>query len=237
MDDALRARLREAVGATGLSRDDVVMPASVEQVVAVLRACADASTRVTVTSGDAGTSTGRRAAARTAEARDSDRTRGAPSGERILLSLNRLQRLNVEPQRLIARAESGVSIASLRAETAAVRLAVVGMPGSVTSEHIGSLIARGEVSRRALCGVEAVLTTGEMVSFGGGVLKDVVGFDIPTLLLGSMGRLAVIVAVTFRLEPEGAKTPVATAPGAQRDGAEPLFARAFDPQGLLQPAQ
>ena len=49
-----------------------------------------------------------------------------------------------------------------------------------------------------------------------------------------MGQLAVILAVTFRLEPEHARTPVASAPGASAGDRHALLARAFDPQGLLQ---
>ncbi|MBV8444649.1 MAG: FAD-binding oxidoreductase, partial [Candidatus Dormibacteraeota bacterium] len=89
----------------------------------------------------------------------------------------------------------------------------------------------GEVPRRSLCGVEAVVPGGELVRFGGGVLKDVVGYDLPALLLGSMGRLAVIVAVTFRLEPAAARTPAPPPPGAIGD--LDLVTAAFDPHGLL----
>ena len=88
--------------------------------------------------------------------------------------------------------------------------------------------------RRSLTGVEAVLPTGEAVGFGGSVLKDVVGYDLPAVLLGSMGRLAVILAVSFRLEPQHAKTPVAQALGAEAAGAHAMLVRAFDPRGLLQ---
>jgi FAD/FMN-containing dehydrogenase len=72
---------------------------------------------------------------------------------------------------------------------------------------------------------------GERVSAGGSVLKDVVGYDLATVLLGSMGALAIIVAATFRLEPVRSRTPVAEPPGAVPP--HELIARAFDPQGLL----
>ena len=84
--------------------------------------------------------------------------------------------------------------------------------------------------RRTLTGVEAVLPSGELVSAGGAVLKDVVGYDLAGLLLGSLGRLAVIVAVRLRLEPAGAATPVGAAAGPVAPG---VLAGAFDPDGLL----
>src|SRR5947208_835821 len=73
------------------------------------------------------------------------------------------------------------------------RLETIGVPEQRDASHIGALVARGEVPRRALCGIEAVLSNGDRVSAGGAVLKDVVGYDLATVLLGSMGRLAIIV--------------------------------------------
>ena len=84
---------------------------------------------------------------------------------------------------------------------AEAKLAVVGLGAETGSGHVGTLVARGEVPRRSLSGVEAVLSTGEAVKAGGAALKDVVGYDLIAALLGSAGRLAIIAAVTFRLEP------------------------------------
>ncbi|HEY8675894.1 MAG TPA: hypothetical protein VIO13_08010, partial [Candidatus Dormibacteraeota bacterium] len=107
----------------------------------------------------------------------------------------------------------------------------VGLGAQTGSGHVGTLMARGDVPRRTLAGVEAVLTTGETVRAGGAMLKDVVGYDLLGALLGSAGRLAIIAAVTFRLEPAAARTPTATPPGARTW--QPALADAFDPKGLL----
>jgi FAD/FMN-containing dehydrogenase len=108
---------------------------------------------------------------------------------------------------------------------------VVGLGAETGSAHVGTLIARGDVPRRTLAGIEAVLTTGETVKAGGAMLKDVVGYDLLAALLGSAGRLAIIVAVTFRLEPAAARTPTSKPPGAR--AWQPALADAFDPKGLL----
>jgi glycolate oxidase len=215
MDGDLRRKLSEALGASSVSSDsDVVIPSSPEAIAAAMRVCGTTGTHVTVSSrADAG----------------SDAHGG------IVLSLNRLQSVTMAAAQLTLRAEAGATVSAVRKEVERARLAVVGLTSGVKSEHVGGLIARGEVPRRALCGIEAVLSSGERVTLGAGVLKDVVGYDLPALLLGSMGTLAIVAAVTFRLEPQGARTPVAPAPGVPEDGTHALVARAFDPQGLLQP--
>src|SRR6202043_2463836 len=98
------------------------------------------------------------------------------------------------------------------AETKLIR---VGLGADTVSAHVGTLIARGEVPRRSLAGVEAVLSTGEVVKAGGAALKDVVGYDLTATLLGSAGRLAIIAAVTFRLEPAAARPATSKPPGAR----------------------
>jgi hypothetical protein len=129
------------------------------------------------------------------------------------------------------RLAAGATVANLRAAVTGSRLAVVGLGAQTGSGHVGTLMARGDVPRRTLAGVEAVLTTGETVRAGGAMLKDVVGYDLLGALLGSAGRLAIIAAVTFRLEPAAARTPTATPPGARIW--QPALADAFDPKGLL----
>ena len=66
---------------------------------------------------------------------------------------------------------------------------------------------------------------------GGAALKDVVGYDLIAVLLGSAGRLAIITAITFRLEPATARTATSKPPGTRQW--QPGLAGAFDPKGLL----
>ena len=80
-------------------------------------------------------------------------------------------------------------------------------PGETT---IGGLIAAqaGGPSRQAfgtaresLLGVHAVLADGRRVKSGGRVVKNVAGYDLHKLLVGSFGTLAVLVEATFKLQP------------------------------------
>jgi glycolate dehydrogenase FAD-linked subunit len=217
VDALLRARLAEVVGAGGLSADadaDAVSPGTTEEVAAVCRACAATGTRISVVS-------------------------GAPAGPRragtgLTLALGRLDGLRVDRGAMVVRAGAGVTPEALRAAAGTAGTALVGvpLPGGLAT-HAGSLVARGQVPRRALTGIVAVLPTGEVVRAGGGVLKDVTGYDLAGVLLGSMGRLAVVTELGFRLQPLGARTPDAEAPPGASGAVSDVLRRAFDPGGLL----
>src|SRR6186997_645306 len=62
-------------------------------------------------------------------------------------------------------------------------------------------------TKQYVLGLEAVLPTGEIIETGGKVVKNVVGYDLTHLLVGSEGTLAVITKVILRLVP---KPPVQT---------------------------
>ena len=55
--------------------------------------------------------------------------------------------------------------------------------------------------RRRVVGLEAVLADGALVDRMGGLLKDNAGYDLPALLIGSEGTLAVITGARLQLEP------------------------------------
>lgn len=212
MNDDTLERLRGAAGATQVDpATATVIPLDHDAAVAVVRVCAEAGTPFAVRSAAASGVT-------------------APGGG-VLISLERLTAVEVHAPGMTLRAGAGAPVDAVRAAAAAARLAVVGLGAGALPSTVGSLLARGAVPRRSLTGVEAVLATGETVSAGGGALKDVVGYDVAAVLLGSMGRLAVVLAATFRLEPAGAGSAAGAAPGVV--AADATLARAFDPQGLL----
>ncbi|HEY8491689.1 MAG TPA: FAD-binding oxidoreductase [Dehalococcoidia bacterium] len=55
--------------------------------------------------------------------------------------------------------------------------------------------------RDRLLGVTAVLTDGTVVHGGGRVVKNVAGYDLPKLFVGSLGTLGVIAEATFKVAP------------------------------------
>jgi len=209
VDASLRRVLTEAVGTDSvLQGGSVLAPASAEDVAAVLRIAQGRRLRLTSGAGEAGT---------------------APDGGAVL-SLARLVALSVDASNGVVRAEAGATLTALAAALADAGLAVPGLSAARGSERVGGLIARGGVSRRSLTGIEAVLPGGDLVQFGGAVLKDVVGYDIASLLLGSRGRLAAILAVHLRLVPAGVAVEVAE-PRGGRDVGDVVGV--FDPEGIL----
>jgi glycolate oxidase FAD binding subunit len=56
--------------------------------------------------------------------------------------------------------------------------------------------------RDFILGVRFVTGAGELVRGGGKVVKNAAGFDLPKLLVGSLGRLGAIVEATFKVFPQ-----------------------------------
>jgi FAD/FMN-containing dehydrogenase len=83
-------------------------------------------------------------------------------------------------------------------------------PGAAEQSQIGGNVATNAGGPHALkhgvtgswvAGLEAVLAPGELVRVGGWAGKDVAGYDLKSLLVGSEGTLGVITAVMLRLLP------------------------------------
>ncbi len=73
--------------------------------------------------------------------------------------------------------------------------------GLIAADAFGSKrYAHGKV-RDFLLGIEVVIGTGECVRAGGRVVKNVAGYDLGKLLVGSYGTLGVIVSATFKTKP------------------------------------
>jgi len=216
MDASLRARLAEIAGGKAVDADaGTVLPTSAEQVDEVCQACAAATTRVRVTS--APPAKGTRA-----------------SGDAVVVSLARLGEVEVEPDRLVVRAGAGATLGAVRAAAEKAGMVLASVGADVADAPLGELVARGSLSRRALCGVEAVLPGGGRVGSGGAVLKDVAGYDLVATLLGSLGRLALVTAVSLRLQPRGAAADGGGQPaGVPTPVLGDALERAFDPQRLL----
>lgn len=72
--------------------------------------------------------------------------------------------------------------------------------GAVAAGADGVAAREGFRWRDTVLGAEAVLGTGEVVRVGASVVKSVAGYDVPKLLVGSRGTLAVITELTIRIE-------------------------------------
>lgn len=73
--------------------------------------------------------------------------------------------------------------------------------GLVSSNLCGPMSTRYGTCRELVLGVKAVRADGEVINLGGKVVKNVAGYDIPKLMVGSLGTLCVLAEATFRLYP------------------------------------
>ncbi len=189
---------REAYGVDALKRghpaDAVVWPANTAEVSAVARLCHE--TRTPLVPRGAGTGY----------------TGGAvPTQGGVVISLARLNRiLDIDEGNLLAVVEPHVVTGDLQDAVEAVGLFYPPDPASLRQSVIGGNVAecaggprafKYGVTKQYVLGLEAVLPTGEIIRTGGKVVKNVVGYDLTHLLVGSEGTLAIITTVILRLIP------------------------------------
>jgi len=136
---------------------------------------------------------------------------GAVSGTPILISTENLQRVLDYPARdMTITVEAG-----MRIETLQELLAVENqqLPIDIPQSHratIGGVIASNICGpsrygygtfRDYVIGISAVDGQGRLFSAGGRVVKNVAGYDLCKLMIGSLGTLGVITQVTLKLTP------------------------------------
>lgn len=73
--------------------------------------------------------------------------------------------------------------------------------GTVAGGVTGPLRLRHGLPRDVLLGVRLVSPTGEIIGMGGKVVKNVSGYDVSKLMIGSLGCLGVLGEMTIRLLP------------------------------------
>jgi glycolate oxidase len=73
--------------------------------------------------------------------------------------------------------------------------------GNVATNAGGMRAVKYGVTRNFVLGLEAVLSSGEIIQTGGKYIKSSTGYDLTQLLIGSEGTLAVITGVTLKLIP------------------------------------
>lgn len=172
--------------------DAVVTPGTVGEVSAVLRAC-DAA-RVPVVPRGAGTGY----------------SGGAiPVHGGIVLSMARFDRIiEIDEANLLAIVEPNVLTGALQAAVEVRGLFYPPDPASLDTCAIGGNLAecaggprafKYGTTRRYVLGLEAVLPTGDVIRTGGKTVKNVVGYDLTQLIVGSEGTLAVVTRATLRL--------------------------------------
>jgi glycolate oxidase len=129
----------------------------------------------------------------------------------IVLSTEKMNRvLEIDRHNLMVTVEPGLITGDLHRAVEAEGLFYPPDPASLDSCSIGGNVAEGAGGPRAVkygttkdyvCGLEVVLPSGTIITCGGKVVKDVTGYNLIQLLVGSEGTLAIVTKIILRLLP------------------------------------
>lgn len=142
----------------------------------------------------------------------------------IALAMTRMNRIiEIDRENMLAVVEPGVVTAALQSKVEAMGLFYPPDPASAKVSTIGGNIAENAggprcfkygVTRDYVLGLEIVLADGSVLRTGGRTVKNVTGYDLTRLIIGSEGTLGIVTQATLRLmaRPETAKTLMAVFP-------------------------
>jgi glycolate oxidase FAD binding subunit len=180
--------------AEGRTPEAAVFPGTVDEVRAVVALAAEAEVPVIAWGGGTAATAGMPA---------------ARSG--LVLGLRRLDRvLEHEPGDLTVTVEAGRTFADLQAALGERGQWLSLDPPDAERGTIGGVLAANAsgprrhlygTMRDLVIGVTVITADGALVRGGGKVVKNVAGYDLPKLFVGSCGTLGVIVEVTAKLRP------------------------------------
>lgn len=145
-----------------------------------------------------------------------------PSAQCIVLCTVKMnQILELDAANLTLTAEPGVTTLTISEAVDKAGLFYPPDPGSMKISTIGGNVAENSgglrglkygVTRNYVMGMEVVLPDGEICWIGNKCVKDVAGYSLKDLFIGSEGTLGIITKVLLRLipKPQAKKTMVAT---------------------------
>ena len=175
----------------------VVRPANVQEVAAVVKACANTFTSIVPQGGNTGLVVG-----------------SVPdeSGQQVVLSLQRMNQVRaLDPANLTVVAEAGCILQSVQehVEKAGylfpLSLAAEGsctLGGNLGTNAGGTQVVRFGNTRELCLGLEVVTAKGEIWHGLSGLRKDNTGYDLRNLMIGSEGTLGVITAACMKIYPQ-----------------------------------
>ena len=152
-----------------------------------------------------------------------------PASGGIVLVLERMNRiLEIDTQNLCATVETGVITATLQKavekqglfyppDPASAGFSTMG--GNIAENAGGMRAAKYGVTKQYVLGLEVVLPDGRLITLGSKCIKDVVGYSMIELFVGSEGTLGIITKAIVRIVPlpETIKTLAVLFPDIQAD--------------------
>ncbi len=127
----------------------------------------------------------------------------------LVISLERMNRVvEIDEKNMMAVVEAGIITENFQRAVEAQGLFYPPDPASLDSCTLGGNLAEDAggpravkygVTRDYLTGVEAVLPDGEIIEYGGKMVKNATGYNLLHLLIGSEGTLGIASRITARL--------------------------------------
>jgi glycolate oxidase len=175
--------------------DIVVVPGTTQEIASIARLCNEHRVPLVVRGAGTGYTGG-----------------AVPTQGGVVLSMERFNRiLEIDQLNLLAVVEPNVITGDLQRAVEQIGLFYPPDPASLEKSSIGGNVAecaggprafKYGTTKRYVLALEAVLPTGEVVHTGSKAVKNVVGYDLTQLLVGSEGTLAIITKITLRLVPK-----------------------------------
>ncbi len=129
----------------------------------------------------------------------------------IVLLVDRMNRvLDLDLRNMMITVEPGMVTNEINEVTAEHGLFYAGYPMSLETCYIGGNVAENAgggkaikygVTARYVLGLEVVTPTGQIVQLGGKLIKDVTGYNLMGLMIGSEGTLGIFTKITLKLMP------------------------------------
>ena len=210
--ELVRAPIEQDAPIDGVAAALIITPLSTDQVIATVRLCGEAGATMVAWGGGSAMACG-----------------NPPRRVDVVIKLGNLARvIEHDAANLTVTAESGVTLNALQTALAAGKqFCPLDAPLPERSTLGGTIAANLNGPRRnaygsvrdLVIGIKAVLPTGELIKGGGKVVKNVAGYDMSKLFVGSLGTLGILMEATVRLAPvcESAATLVVEASLAQAE--------------------
>ncbi len=172
----------------------VVRPSSAEQIAAIMKLANRCRVPVTPRGAGSGLSGG-----------------AVPLCGGIVLLCDRMNRiLEIDRQNMMITVEPGLVTNEINEVLREFGLVFAGYPMSLETCYIGGNVAENAgggkavkygVTGRYVTGLEMVTPTGDIVQLGGKLMKDVTGYNLIGLMVGSEGTLGVFTKIILKLMP------------------------------------
>ena len=134
----------------------------------------------------------------------------APVGERLELGAHR-GILNYEPTELVITARAGTPLRNIEQTLAEITQMLAFEPphlgagatlgGTIACNLSGPRRAYAGAARDFLLGTRIINGRGEILRFGGEVMKNVAGYDVSRLMCGALGTLGVLLDISLKVLP------------------------------------